>query len=93
MSVTPAYYSAVENHSPSDREVGLEAELAGVGRQYFSVLEAVARDERAVQQRLDEELGIEVRRRRVERSTGDSLAEYTKGASASTARSFVEGRR
>ena len=59
--------------SPRERKVGLEAELARVGREHLSVLEAVAGDERAVEHRLDEELRVEVRRRRVERGASDAL--------------------
>ena len=60
--------------SPRERKVGLEAELARVGREHLSVLEAVAGDERAVEHRLDEELRVEVRRRRVERGASNALA-------------------
>ena len=62
--------------SPREREVGLEAELAGVGRFYFAVMEGVPGDERAVEHRLDEELRVEVRRRRVERRPGDALGGF-----------------
>ena len=62
------------HNSPRERKVGLEAELAQVGREHLSVLEAVAGDERAIEHGLDEELGVEVRRCRVERGTSDALA-------------------
>ena len=65
---------AREVDSPRELEVGLEAELARVGREDFAVMEGVAGDERAVEHGLHEELCIEVRRRRVERRPDDALA-------------------
>ena len=70
-SITLRYEGA---DSPREREVGLEAELARVGRVHLAVVERVAGDERAVEHRLDEELGVEVGRRRIEGRAGNRLA-------------------
>ena len=58
---------------PSNSEVRLETELARVGGEDLPVVEAVPRSERAVEERLDEELGVEVRGRGVERSASNRL--------------------
>ena len=66
--------TATSNHNPpAKREVGLKAELARVRREHLAILDAVSRNKRAVEHRLDKELRVEVARGRVERRAWDGL--------------------